>query len=47
MTISILFVQISTALDQLLKAPASAPENTQELVYGLAENVITLIWCLS
>lgn len=40
-------IKISSALDQLVTSPASAPPNTSELVFGLAESVITLIWCLS
>ncbi|KAH8111844.1 armadillo-type protein [Phellopilus nigrolimitatus] len=39
--------KISTALHQLITSPKSAPENASELAYELAENVITLIWCLS
>ncbi|THH03370.1 hypothetical protein EW145_g6312 [Phellinidium pouzarii] len=39
--------KISNALHSLLTSPKSAPESASELIYGLAENVITLIWCLS
>ncbi|KAI5117703.1 hypothetical protein M0805_003193 [Coniferiporia weirii] len=39
--------KISGALHQLVTSASSAPEGASELVYGLAENAITLIWCLS
>ena len=39
--------QISSALHELITSPKSAPENAADLVYGLAENAITLLWCLS
>lgn len=44
---SLIHNQISSALHGLITSPKSAPENAAELVYGLAENVITLLWCLS
>jgi len=46
-TTVIIILQISSALDQFIAAPNSAPENATELVFNLAENVITLLWCLS
>jgi hypothetical protein len=39
--------QISTTLQQYLENTKSAPENAKRLVYELAENVITILWCLS
>ncbi|KLO07006.1 ARM repeat-containing protein [Schizopora paradoxa] len=42
-----LIPKISSALDKLVTSPTSAPENTTELVFNLAENVITILWCLS
>ncbi|TDL26339.1 ARM repeat-containing protein [Rickenella mellea] len=39
--------KISTALQAYLTSPKSAPESVHELVFGFAENVITIIWCLS
>ncbi|KAL5519568.1 hypothetical protein ACEPAH_1251 [Sanghuangporus vaninii] len=37
--------KISTALHHLVTSQKS--ENSSELVYGLAENIITILWCLS
>lgn len=31
----------------MLDNPKSAPEKVQELVYEFAENIITILWCLS
>jgi hypothetical protein len=31
----------------MLENPQSAPENAKKIVYELAENVITVLWCLS
>ncbi|KAI1793049.1 ARM repeat-containing protein [Ganoderma leucocontextum] len=39
--------KISTTLSQFLASPKNAPENAQRLVYELADNVITILWCLS
>lgn len=39
--------KISAILSQYLEDAKSAPENARKLVYELAENVITIIWCLS
>ncbi|KAF7793565.1 hypothetical protein EIP86_004679 [Pleurotus ostreatoroseus] len=39
--------KISTTLSQYLENPKSAPENAQKLVYEFADNVITILWCLS
>ncbi|KAI9066451.1 ARM repeat-containing protein [Trametes sanguinea] len=39
--------KISTTLSQFLANPKDAPENAQKLVYEFADNVITIIWCLS
>ncbi|OSD00854.1 ARM repeat-containing protein [Trametes coccinea BRFM310] len=39
--------KISTTLSQFLTNPKDAPENAQKLVYEFADNVITIIWCLS
>ncbi|EJC98665.1 uncharacterized protein FOMMEDRAFT_128966 [Fomitiporia mediterranea MF3/22] len=39
--------KISTALHHIVTSPKSAPESASRLVYELAENVITLLWCLS
>ncbi|KAL4253634.1 Armadillo-like helical [Abortiporus biennis] len=39
--------KISTTLSQYLENPKTAPENAQKLVYEFADNVITILWCLS
>ncbi|EPT03355.1 hypothetical protein FOMPIDRAFT_1040483 [Fomitopsis schrenkii] len=39
--------KISTTLAQYLDNPKTAPENAQTLVYEFADNVITILWCLS
>ncbi|KAL6304032.1 ARM repeat-containing protein [Sparassis latifolia] len=39
--------KISNTLSQYLSSPKSAPENAQNLVYEFADNVITILWCLS
>ncbi|KAG8736332.1 hypothetical protein FRC10_009455 [Ceratobasidium sp. 414] len=39
--------KISGRLQVVLEDPKSAPEKVQSLVYGFAENVITILWCLS
>ncbi|EMD42255.1 hypothetical protein CERSUDRAFT_110786 [Gelatoporia subvermispora B] len=39
--------KISTTLSQYLASPKSAPENAQKLIYEFADNVITILWCLS
>ncbi|KAG8712185.1 hypothetical protein FRC11_000782, partial [Ceratobasidium sp. 423] len=39
--------QLSTTLQNVLDDPKSAPEKVQELVYEFAENIITILWCLS
>ncbi|KAI0714810.1 ARM repeat-containing protein [Earliella scabrosa] len=39
--------KISTSLSQFLASPKNAPENAQKLVYEFADNVITILWCLS
>ncbi|KAG6876150.1 hypothetical protein C0992_000680 [Termitomyces sp. T32_za158] len=39
--------KISNTLAQYLEGPATTPENTRELVYDFADNVITVLWCLS
>ncbi|KAL1951704.1 hypothetical protein VTO73DRAFT_853 [Trametes versicolor] len=39
--------KISTTLSQFLASPKDAPENAQQLVYEFADNVITILWCLS
>ncbi|KXN88885.1 hypothetical protein AN958_06755 [Leucoagaricus sp. SymC.cos] len=39
--------KISTVLSQHLSDSKSAPENAQKLVYEFADNVITVLWCLS
>ena len=39
--------QISNTLSQYLASPKNAPENAQTLVYEFADNVITILWCLS
>ncbi|GJE89540.1 fungal symportin 1-like domain-containing protein [Phanerochaete sordida] len=39
--------KISGILSQYLENPKTAPENAQKLVYEFADNVITILWCLS
>jgi len=39
--------KISTMLAQFLKSPTNAPENAKKVVYEFADNVITILWCLS
>ncbi|KAM5539986.1 hypothetical protein V8D89_006489 [Ganoderma adspersum] len=39
--------KISTTLSQFLASPQNAPEGAQRLVYEFADNVITILWCLS
>ncbi|KAI0800600.1 ARM repeat-containing protein [Fomes fomentarius] len=39
--------KISNTLTQFLESPKNAPENAQKLVYEFADNVITVLWCLS
>ncbi|KZT08776.1 ARM repeat-containing protein [Laetiporus sulphureus 93-53] len=39
--------KISATLSQFLDSPKTAPENAQRLVYDFADNVITILWCLS
>ncbi|KAH9932085.1 ARM repeat-containing protein [Epithele typhae] len=39
--------KISSTLSQYLASPKNAPENAQKLVYEFADNVITILWCLS
>ncbi|KDN49105.1 hypothetical protein RSAG8_02458, partial [Rhizoctonia solani AG-8 WAC10335] len=39
--------KLSTTLQTVLENPKSAPEKVQELVYEFAENIITILWCLS
>ncbi|KAI0640125.1 armadillo-type protein [Trametes polyzona] len=39
--------KISNTLSQFLASPKDAPENAQQLVYEFADNVITILWCLS
>ncbi|KAJ7623345.1 armadillo-type protein [Roridomyces roridus] len=39
--------KLSTTLSQYLDDQKTAPENAQKLVYEFANNVITLLWCLS
>ncbi|KAH9923614.1 ARM repeat-containing protein [Fomitopsis serialis] len=39
--------KISTTLSEYLENPKTAPENAQKLVYEFADNVITILWCLS
>ncbi|KZT73305.1 ARM repeat-containing protein [Daedalea quercina L-15889] len=39
--------KISTTLSQYLENPKTAPENAQKHVYEFADNVITILWCLS
>ncbi|KAF8506519.1 ARM repeat-containing protein [Russula emetica] len=39
--------KISSILAQYIDSPKTAPENAQKVVYEFAENVITILWCLS
>ncbi|KAF7361220.1 ARM repeat-containing protein [Mycena sanguinolenta] len=39
--------KVSTTLSQYLEGAKSAPENAQKLVYEFADNLITVLWCLS
>ncbi|KAJ1302756.1 hypothetical protein OPQ81_003065 [Rhizoctonia solani] len=39
--------KLSTTLQNVLDNPKSAPEKVHELVYEFAENIITILWCLS
>ncbi|KAI0368910.1 ARM repeat-containing protein [Pilatotrama ljubarskyi] len=39
--------KISATLSQFLTSPKDSPENAQKLVYEFADNVITILWCLS
>lgn len=39
--------KISTTLSQYLENPKSAPENVKTMVHAFADNVITILWCLS
>ncbi|KAI0936900.1 hypothetical protein AcV5_004925 [Taiwanofungus camphoratus] len=39
--------KISTTLSQFLSSPKTAPQSAQKLVYEFADNVITIMWCLS
>ncbi|KAI0308362.1 ARM repeat-containing protein [Multifurca ochricompacta] len=39
--------QISSTLAQYIDNSNTAPENAQKVVYEFAENVITILWCLS
>ncbi|KAF7326405.1 ARM repeat-containing protein [Mycena venus] len=39
--------KVSTTLSQYLDGPQNAPENAQKLVYEFADNLITVLWCLS
>ncbi|THG94495.1 hypothetical protein EW026_g6991 [Hermanssonia centrifuga] len=39
--------KISTTLSQFLENPKTSPENAQKLVYEFADNIITILWCLS
>ncbi|KAL9716392.1 hypothetical protein Ac2012v2_000839 [Leucoagaricus gongylophorus] len=39
--------RISSVLSQYLSDRKSAPQNVQKLVHELADNVITVLWCLS
>ena len=40
-------VKVSTVLAQFLESPRNAPENAKKVVYEFADNVITILWCLS
>ncbi|KAF9015727.1 armadillo-type protein [Cyathus striatus] len=39
--------KISTTLSQFLSLPKTAPDNAQKIVYEFADNIITILWCLS
>uniref|UniRef100_A0A0W0G4L1 Putative ARM repeat-containing protein n=1 Tax=Moniliophthora roreri TaxID=221103 RepID=A0A0W0G4L1_MONRR len=39
--------KISQVLSQHLESPKDAPENAKKLMYEFADNVITIMWCLS
>ncbi|EIW86944.1 ARM repeat-containing protein [Coniophora puteana RWD-64-598 SS2] len=39
--------KISAALSQFIESPKTAPENARKVVYEFANNVITILWCLS
>ncbi|TFY75395.1 hypothetical protein EWM64_g8618 [Hericium alpestre] len=39
--------KISDTLSQFLESPKNAPEGAQKVVYEFADNVITILWCLS
>ncbi|KAJ7888132.1 hypothetical protein B0H14DRAFT_3856133 [Mycena olivaceomarginata] len=39
--------KVSTTLSQYLQGAQNAPENAQTLVYEFADNLITVLWCLS
>ncbi|CAE6451747.1 unnamed protein product [Rhizoctonia solani] len=39
--------KLSTTLQNVLENPKAAPEKVHELVYEFAENIITILWCLS
>ncbi|KAF5352474.1 hypothetical protein D9756_005865 [Leucocoprinus leucothites] len=39
--------KISNVLSQYLTNSKSAPENAQKLIYEMADNIITVLWCLS
>ncbi|CAL1694663.1 unnamed protein product [Somion occarium] len=39
--------KISNTLSQFLESPKNARENAQKLVYEFADNIITILWCLS
>ncbi|KAK7018558.1 ARM repeat-containing protein [Favolaschia claudopus] len=39
--------KVSTTLSQYLDGSQNAPENAQKLVYEFADNLITVLWCLS
>ncbi|KAJ7725965.1 armadillo-type protein [Mycena metata] len=39
--------KVSTTLAQYLEGAQNAPENAQKLVYEFADNLITVLWCLS
>ncbi|KIK99485.1 hypothetical protein PAXRUDRAFT_787973 [Paxillus rubicundulus Ve08.2h10] len=39
--------KISTIVSQFLESPKNAPDNAKKVVYEFADNVITILWCLS
>ncbi|KAH0838109.1 ARM repeat-containing protein [Lanmaoa asiatica] len=39
--------KVSATLAQFLESPRNAPENAKKMVYEFADNVITILWCLS